>query len=336
MKNRRNIIIAGVGIAIAALLVWVYWPRKIEVITSSKVATEKSSPSQPTPSLASPPPSAVPPVVAATPSQAEIDARKEIEIRALYQTPISVYGKVIDEVGHPISGATVEIGIADKPLETGSKHTQTTSSDGTFSLTDVRGIAFSLRASKSGYYTTDESRARRNVVTPAVSDIPQPLANQMVVLVLRKQGLTAQLITVRSGQIIVPKTGQAVNVDLTTGRPGQNGLQMSSWVGDATQRRFDWRLRVAVPGGGLIERKDEFKFEAPSDGYQEAIEINMAGADEQWSSDVTKEYFAKLADGRYARFSINFYPGRRNFVVIESYINPASGSRNLEAASGQP
>jgi hypothetical protein len=157
-----------------------------------------------------------------------------------------------------------------------------------------------------------------------------------VVLVLRKQGQTTQLITVSSGQIVVPKTGQAVNIDLATGRIGQNGLQVSSWVGDSTQQRFNWRLRLAVPGGGLTERKDDFNFEAPSEGYQEAAEINMNGTDEQWSSDVTREYFVKLADGRYARLSINFYSGRRNFVVIESYINPTPGGRNLEPASGQP
>jgi hypothetical protein len=43
-----------------------------------------------------------------------------------------------------------------------------------------------------------------------------------------------------------------------------------------------------------------------------------------------KNYFAKLPDGRYARFSINLYPGDRNFVVLESYVNPTPGNRNLE------
>lgn len=333
MSNRRNIVIVGVGIVITALLVWVYWPRQKDAITSSQTAGAGNS-AQSESSLALPTPSTA--VSGSTPTQQEIEIRKEIELRALYETPISVYGKIVDEAGKAVAGAMVEIGIADKPLETGSKYTQTTGSDGTFFLTDVKGIAFSLRASKPGYYTSDESRGRRNVVTPAASDVPQPTASQPVILVLRKQGQTAQLISVSSGQIIVPKTGTAVDVDLTTGRPGQNGLQVSSWVGDTTQRRFDWRLRMAVPGGGLIERRGEFNFEAPNDGYQEATEINMDGASEQWSSDVTREYFAKLADGRYARFSINFFPGRRNFVVIESYINPTVGSRNLEPASVQP
>ena len=38
----------------------------------------------------------------------------------------------------------------------------------------------------------------------------------------------------------------------------------------------------------------------------------------------------KLPDGRYARFSIKFYAGDRNFIVFESYLNPTRGSRNLE------
>jgi hypothetical protein len=56
----------------------------------------------------------------------------------------------------------------------------------------------------------------------------------------------------------------------------------------------------------------------------------MRATAEQWASDVPKQYFAKLPDGRYARFSIEFYAGGRNFVVFQSYLNPEPGHRNLE------
>ena len=71
-------------------------------------------------------------------------------------------------------------------------------------------------------------------------------------------------------------------------------------------------------------------FEAPNNGYQPAVEVNMSANAERWSSDVTKNYFVKLSDGRFGRFSISFYPRDRNFVVIESYINPTPANRNLE------
>lgn len=332
MKNGRNVLIACGVLLIAALLILIYWPRKSKPVNSS----QEISSSQPTPFPALATASKAPAISGGIPTQAEVAARKEIEIRALYRTPIAIFGKVVDEAGSPVPGATVKIGIADKPLETGSQFKQTTGSDGTFSLTGVHGIAFSLRASKGGYHTTDESRGRRNVVTPAVSDVATPSQSQPVVLVLRKQGQTAELIMLRSSQIIVPKTGQTVSIDLATGRLGDGDLHLSSWVGDTSQRRFDWRLRLSIPGGGLIERKDEFDFEAPTEGYEEVVEINMPGSAQEWSSDVTKEYFVRFDDGRYARCAVNFYPGRRNFVVIESFINPSSGSRNLESSSDQP
>jgi len=69
------------------------------------------------------------------------------------------------------------------------------------------------------------------------------------------------------------------------------------------------------------------------DGYQSSIEVNMPADIKEWASDVAKSYFAELPDGTYARFSINLYVGRgkeRNFVVLESYVNPVPGDRNLE------
>lgn len=325
MKNgRRNLIIAV--LVLVGVAVWLNWP--------SKPVSQKplSSISQGQGDSPAPAPSAGAKVAAPalTPTQAEIEKQKEEKINALYLTPIAVYGKVVDESGKPVSEATVEIGINDKPAQTGSDYVQTTDTGGLFSLTGVRGIAFNLRASKEGYYTTAESRGQRNVIVPANDDVPQPTEGQPIVLVLRKKGETVPLIFVSSRQINVPSTGQPMNIDLATGRSGQGGLQVESWLGDSKQARFDWRYQLSVPGGGLIERKGKFDFEAPADGYQSTAEINMPASAQGWSSDVTKSYFAKLPDGRYARFSINFYPGNRNFVVIESYVNPAPGSRGLE------
>jgi hypothetical protein len=135
----------------------------------------------------------------------------------------------------------------------------------------------------------------------------------------------------KTRQIEVPRTGQAVNISLVTGRAGEGELEIGSWVAGGEQRPFDWRYMLTIRGGGLIERTGEFDFEAPSDGYLATADINMPSTAPRWSSRAVKAYFAKLPDGRYARFSINFYPSqRRNFVVVESYVNPTPGDRNLE------
>lgn len=329
MSSRRKLIVACV-VAIAGLLIWLYWPRKSEAPAPSLQSQKNTATPAPFSSPAPTPIAQNTTVPVVVPTQSEVQQQKERQLQALYSTPISVYGKVVDEKGNPVAGATVEIGINDSPERTGSTHVQTTDGGGLFSLTGVHGIAFSVRASKDGYYNSAESKGQRNVIVPSKDDVPQPSQGQPLVLVLRKKGETEPLIFVSSRQIDIPLTGQPTTIDVATGRTGQGALQITSWLGDTKQARFDWRYQLNLPGGGLVERTGQFDFEAPSDGYQSVTEVNMPTTAEQWSSDVAKTYFAKLPDGRYARISINFYPGDRNFVVVESYVNPTSGNRNLE------
>lgn len=315
--SRRNIIIVCILAIIAGLMIWIYWLKKPEV---PKLLLNYT-----------PNPSAfVSNTNATIPSEEEIKQRDEQKWKEIFRTSIEIYGKVVDENGNPIPSAIVEININDRPFTSGSNYTKTTDEKGLFSIFGVNGIAFSATASKKGYYTTDESIKKRNVVTPTKSDAPQSLKNRPIILVLRKQGNPLSLIFTSSRQFDVPKTGQPLSIDLTTGRTNQGHLQVASWIGNSSQQPFDWRYQLSILGGGLIERKGQFDFEAPSEGYQESIEINMPATAQRWSSDVNKDYFAKLPDGRYARFSINFYPGKRNFIVLESYVNFTPGDRNLE------
>jgi hypothetical protein len=252
-----------------------------------------------------------------------------------FLTPIAVYGRVIDESGNPLPGATVEIGINDRPFQTGSKYTETTNADGRFSLTGVRGLAFSVKATKKGYHSYEESRAHRNVVTPSNQDAAQPTEDSPLVLTLCRQGAAEPLTVVSSRQIDVPRNGQPIAIDLTTGQVGRGNLQVESWVGDSDQRGYEWRYRLSVPGGGIVERSDRFAFEAPENGYEDSVEAGMEANAEKWSPRLDRDYFVKLPDGTFARFTIRFYPGKRNFVVVESYLNPKPGSRNLEYDSSK-
>jgi hypothetical protein len=196
----------------------------------------------------------------------------------------------------------------------------------------VRGISFSLRASKVGFYSAKESTAHRNVIAPASNDVPTPSRENPVKLTLRHKIQPERLLRVSSRQITIASAGTTI-VDLSTGKVGNGQLHIVSALGNINQSRFDWSYRLSVPAGGLAERRGEFEFEAPLDNYSNDIEVAMASEQAGWSSDVTKNYFARLPDGRFARFSINFYPGKRNFVVIESYVNPIPGNRNLEFGS---
>jgi hypothetical protein len=96
------------------------------------------------------------------------------------------------------------------------------------------------------------------------------------------------------------------------------------------QGRYEWKCRISVPGGGLIERKEQFDFEAPMEGYRAADEIVMPQAMEGWQKQARRDYFLKLVDNRYARISFTMRAGGDHFFTINSYLNPTPGSRNLE------
>jgi hypothetical protein len=326
MKDARRILaVACVLITITVTLILRYWPREFGPFESQQPRTEEVVPL----TLQSPSAPATPD---ATWSQERTEQEKEKHLASLYATQIEVYAKVVDEKANPVAGAAVQISIADSAVRTGSRYFEIAGSDGLVSLTGVRGIAFSLRASKDGYYTTAESTAHRNVVIPAEGDAHQPSKQKPIILILRKHGQPEALISVSSGQILVPASGQPINVDLSTGQPGRGDLQVASWVDDISQERYDWRYQLTLSGGGLVERKGRFDFEAPDEGYQPDVEVNMPAAVAKWSIGAERDYFARLADGRYARFVVRFYPRRRNFVVIESHVNPIPGNRNLEFA----
>lgn len=321
MKRRKNILLIG-GLFVFVALLWWWMQRET-----------KPSPLQASKPPSSSTPASKEPNAAVTP-QAQEEKRKaavDLVVSAL-ATPIEFYGRVVDQNGDPVAGATVGFSALDKFMAPGSGYTGTSDENGLFSISGIKGARLSVNVRKEGYYFID-SKSNASFAYGTGSDgyfRAPPTKSKPATFILQKAGEKVALLYASGGQIDVPKTGKPLGIDLATGRSGQGSLEVTSWIGDAKKRPFDWRYQLSVPNGGIIERTGQFDFEAPADGYQPAIEISMAATAEKWSSDVTRTYFAKLPDGRYARFSINFYPGQRNFIVLESYVNPKPGSRNLE------
>ena len=45
---------------------------------------------------------------------------------------------------------------------------------------------------------------------------------------------------------------------------------------------------------------------------------------------MAKQFFVRLADNRYARINFQMITGGDHFIVLESFLNPTPGNRNLE------
>jgi hypothetical protein len=131
----------------------------------------------------------------------------------------------------------------------------------------------------------------------------------------------------------VPQDGTVAAFDVASGHKRKDftgGVQVQTWV-DAhdpkSQQPYHWKFRVSIPGGGLQLRTDDYQFVAPSSGYQASDEVDMSPSNEGWNDQSERDYFIKLADGKYGRIRLSV--NAHGSFSIEGHINP-SGSQNLE------
>lgn len=260
---------------------------------------------------------------------------------AAYSTPIVFFGKVVDELGNVISGASIKLGVHDNPAGTGSYYYRTSDSAGLFELSGVHGLGISIWVSKAGYYTIESSRGRHFVYGGfrGPHDGVNPTDASPAVFVLKKMGEVASLVHLAKTSVKVPKDGTPVEIDLSTGRvvsTGVGDLRFEVWTADRNSdpnsgRNYEWECRVSIPGGGLIDRTGEFEFQAPEAGYLSSFETGMAQNAIPWRKGFEHQFFAKLRNGRFARLSLELTTAGDHFFVLDCYLNPTPGDRNLVA-----
>jgi len=252
-----------------------------------------------------------------------------------WRTPIEFYGKVVDENMNPVASAEVDFDCNDiSRTGTSFYHTQS-DVDGLFSIKNIQGKILGATVSKQGYYTS--KRDNNNFEYGDRYNHFVPDANNPVVFHLRKKGIAEPLIAIGfpgfAKIVQLRRDGSPVEIDLMKGAivPVGNGLLKLELWGDPIERStrtFNWKCRLSVEGGGLIETDKEFDFKAPENGYEPSIGIEMPASGEKWRTEIKRKYFIQLPGGKYGR--IEFYLLARNGVyTIQSFINP-SGSRNLE------
>jgi len=321
--KRKWIILIGLLVVAAMVLWWLRTPQP------------KQPRDQVTP-IPEPIPSASPHTATTTSAVQSLDRTAVVEsIQGALATPITFYGKVIDQNGDPVPDATVNYSALDKFNASGSQYQGKSDANGNFSISGIVGAALSVGVRKKGYYMIDGKSASAFAygVGPDSTRREPPTKDNPAILVLQKMGIAEPLIHISSRTYRIARNGTPLEVDLTTGqKSAQGSLRVEAWTEDQAKnakQHYNWRCRISVPNGGLVERQDQFDFEAPADGYKPSDEIVMLKTAGKWQPQAQREYFVKFEDGRYARIQLKMIAQGNHFFRLESYLNP-SGSRNLE------
>jgi hypothetical protein len=263
-------------------------------------------------------------------------------LRSDFEAPINFYGKVVDQYGDPVPSAVVRLGVNNK-VSGGrpAQYTRTTDTAGTFSIVGIGGLTLTVEVSKPGYRvnppvygkTTSSGLFEYGLSShgPHQSSKDAP-----TIFTLYKIGAVEPLVKNGEKNYRMARDGSPLPISLDL--QGGHQVILRCWnqelLRTTPQREYDWSFEISVPAGGLIPRKDAFGFEAPADGYVPSDTVTMSTSlGNQWRSFVERSYFLRFDDGTFARAKLDMHAAGDHFVVWESFLNPTSGSRNLE--SGQ-
>jgi hypothetical protein len=248
-----------------------------------------------------------------------------------WRTPISFYGKVIDQDGSPIEGAAVQLSWNDTSPEGTSKRFVLSDAKGQFSLTNVEGKILVVAVSKDGYFTSRIAQNSFEYASKAEPNYHVPDRQKPVLFRLAHKAGAEPLVY---HKLRVPfGDGQPPpRVDLQTGAlsdSGQFELHVEKAEMDVNSRKYDWKARIRMHGGGVIETKEPLPLPAPESGYQSEVTYDFAASDPQWTAGTEKYFTGCFGNPRkYFRAELYIAPDQSR-SILKYWLN-SSGSRILE------
>jgi hypothetical protein len=248
-----------------------------------------------------------------------------------WKTPISFYGRVVDQHSLPVIGARVFL---DWNSTTGSRESETTSDgEGKFELTGATGKALTVQVGKDGYvrYLSTQRGFEYSAFWDDTYYVAYK-ANPVLFKLWKLEDTEPMYFWHRTANVNVD--GEKLWFDTKSGQFGPNGDAAFSTRRGAIYgpRQFDWSMVVdAATGGGLVMSADELMFEAPESGYQQSWEKQNNGKDSSFNLSEKFRFYLKTADGKYAAIEavITHFTKPLAEVSVLVYFNP-SGSRNLQ------
>lgn len=273
-------------------------------------------------------------------SPSESKAEKAMGLLSAYNdVPIDFYGRVIDQFGAAVDGATVNfsVRIMNGQESTVKRGEVMTDGNGFFTIIGYKGQDLGLVPQRTGYMLATTStlfKYSHLEDRPYVSDPNNPT----IIKMWKLQG--AEPLIHFSFKARIPHDGTPVIFNLHTGMmvntEGDLVIRLESPPEPNSNQQYDWRAIIQPVDGGIISSdvRLESRFGAPDSGYDSEFDINYQKGVKPWSSAFHGGFYFKGHDGSsYGKFDIGIviYAMKDGLVPItlDGYVNPA-GSRNLE------
>ena len=190
-------------------------------------------------------------------------------------------------------------------------------------------VRMAVDVAKTGY----EMDNMRGVFEPSGQSSP---TNRVIFTMWKLRGAEPMTHTVMYSSVPIGDSG--TNFDLLRGRRDPDGELLVKVTRQPTNierlKPFDWSVTFEITNGGLIECTNIYPYEAPAEGYQQALTLNFQTNMAGWQRNFYKRqfYFKSQGGQVYGRMTIDIdassLKGSASFHS-EIAANPA-GSRNLE------
>lgn len=282
-----------------------------------------------------------------TPTEEKLEEEKQLflkererainHVMAGLNSSFQFLGKMVDQNGDPIEGVKITSRIS-QPKGMWSSNTVLkvvrSGADGTFNVAN-KGSGISFESfEKEGYRKTKGQVVSFSYgSSPAM--IPRHDGKVREYTMIKESEI--QKLMESSRQLTLNWGGVPLFYDFKSKKFGKSGeLKITALrgqvKGEYRDARYDWSVRVEVPGGGVVETVRESAFIAPEKGYQPFWSYEELSTNPKFGGAKNNTFLhLHFPDGTYGRLeiSVDAAPENRISGRIRSAVNP-SGSRVLE------
>ncbi len=242
-----------------------------------------------------------------------------------WKMPIAFFGRVVDQTGAPIEGATVGVSLN---YAGGSRQWNLVSGeDGVFSLEGLTGKSLIISVSEKGCLSTSgwiRGFEYAEFFSPKfhVADKENPVVFRLQRLI---QPEPMHKFSVR---VPLSPNGPSRSVDLSNGKLGEVGdlsfLGTIKWSRSGPIEQMDL-IVTGARGTVVVGSDDEFLFAPPAGGYVNELRLSLLRA-----NSLQGGMYVITGERKFGAIKLQAQNWGQDVVVdLEIFLNP-SGSRNLE------